>query len=254
MKPQLVAEVAVLTVLAAVAGASLALQAGAWSWTWDGLNHHVYLGMLAEQARWHLDVLAADTQGYQYPYLYWPVYRIALLDGNGLATAMVWAGAQSALLLPPVWLLAHRLLGERPSTVWEPPLARLAACVLAYLNAVVLLGLGMSANDLLAACPLLWAVALYLGRPDSTTRLFWCSALFGISVAFKFSNGIMLPLLAIWWLGQMAPLRSMLRRAAGFGIGASVGFVVAYLPWGLQLWRATGNPFYPFLRVWFGGY
>ena len=253
MRRWLALEVALLTAAAALGGASLALKAGHWGWSWDALNHHVYLGMLAEHSRWHLDLLAANYQAYQYPYPYWPIYRISLLDGNGLVVLMIWAAAQSALLMPPVWLTAHQLLKRDGGAAWELPLARTAACVMAYLNAIVLLASGTSTNDLLATLPLIWALALHLGQPNTDRRALLCAALWGVSVALKWSNGLMLPVLLCWWWQGAAP-NFPLRRGAALATGAVLGFGLTWLPWGLQLWRATGNPFYPYFQAWLGGH
>ena len=96
MRPALLVELLLLTLLAALGASALAWQVGQWGWNWDAINHHIYLGLAAEQARWSLDVLAAGTQVYQYPYLYWPVYKIAQMSGSGLAAAIAWSAAQAA--------------------------------------------------------------------------------------------------------------------------------------------------------------
>jgi hypothetical protein len=253
MRPLLLAELLVLTLLAALGASALAWQIGQWGWNWDAINHHVYLGLTAEQPRWSLDVLAAGTQVYQYPYLYWPVYKIAQMSGSGLAAAVGWSAAQAALLLPPVWLMAHRLIDTGAMARWEAALLRSGACVLAFLNAIVLHGLGMTSNDLLAALPLLWAVALQCGHSRSDKLALVCAALWGVSTAFKWSNGLMLPVLLFWWWQSERPHLPW-RRGLALAAGAVLGFGLVYLPWGLQLWAVRGNPFYPFFRSIFPGH
>lgn len=250
-------ELLTLTLLAAAAAAGLQWAGGpaggAWGWTWDALNHHVYLGLIAEHPRWDRDVLAASYQSYQHPYLYWPVYRIAMLSGDGRVFAAAWTAAQAAMLLPPVWLASLHLLQRPGVPAWEAAALRALACFLAGLNGVVLLGLQPSSNDIMAALPMLWGVALHLGCPASDRRAAWAGALWGVSVSLKLSNGLMLPLLLFWaWHPARPHLRW--RRALGVGLAALIGFALAWAPWGVQLWHATGNPFYPYFRSWLGGY
>lgn len=252
MKRWLAAELLLLTSLAAAAAAAVAWNAGAWGWNWDALNHHVYLGLIAESPRWQLDVLAPNTQVYQFPYLYWPIYRISLLTGSGVHVAMAWAALQAALLLPPVWLLAHRLLQPQTGPAWEMALQRAAACALAGMNGVLVQGINMSSNDLLATVPLVWALALHLGAPASDRRAALCAALWGMSTAFKWSNGLMLPVLLVWWWRRDRP-HWPLRRGLALAAGSAAGFALTYAPWGVQLWRVTGNPFFPYFQSLFGG-
>jgi len=244
-------ELAALTLLAAAAAAAIPLSTGYLAWSWDALNHHIYLGLTAETPRWHLDVLPASFQTYQYPYLYWPVYRLSLWDCCGAQAGALWSALQAALLLPPVWLVAHRLLPATGGPAWQGVLERLAACVLAFASVVVLTGLETTSNDLMAAVPLLWAVALSL-RPPSHRRAFGAAALWGVATAFKLSNGLYLPLLLLWW---WLPTRPHLpwRRAMALAAGALLGFGLTYAPWGWQLWQLTGNPLHPFFGHWFGG-
>jgi len=244
-------ELTLLTVVMAACAAALPLDAGYFGWSWDALNHHLYLGFMAESPRLGRDVIAASFQTYQYPYLYWPVYRLSLLDGNGAVVGAWWAAAQAALLLPPVWLLSLRLLGATRGR-WTPAGAaeRAAACALAFMSVVVLIGLETTANDLLAAVPLVWAFAVMAAQPSSDGRAARAAALWGVSAAFKFSNAIFLPLLFVWWAVRDRPGdgRQWWHRAIAIAAGAVVGFGLAYLPWGWQLWKMSGNPFYPYLQ------
>ena len=196
-----------LTLLAAVAAAALPLSTGYMGWSWDALNHHIYLGLLAEQPRWHLDVLAASFQGYQFPYLYWPVYRLSLLDLPGAWAGALWSAFQAVWLMPPVWLIAHRLLPSEVSGL-QASMLRVGGCLLASASTVIVASIETTANDLLASVPLLWAIAAGLS-PRSGPRQAWaCGALWGVSVAFKLSNGLAILWLALWaWHTQPPHLR-----------------------------------------------
>lgn len=246
----LAAELVALTFLAAAAAAALPLSSGYWGWSWDALNHHVYLGMMAESSRLWQDVVAAGYQSYQYPYLYWPVYRLSLFEGDGATAAAVWSAAQAALLLPPVWLISLRLLPAR-QVHWIGASERIVACALAFMSTVVLAALETTANDLLAAVPLLWAFAVVAAEPVTDRRAAVASALWGVASAFKLSNAIFLPLL-LWWCWTPGRRVPPLRRGGLMVLAAALAFLVAYGPWGWQLWRLTGNPLHPFLGSVFG--
>lgn len=244
-------ELLALTVLMALTAASVILQAGEWSWSWDALNHHIYLGLISESPRWDLDVAAASVQSYQYPYLYWPVYRISSLPISGAAAGALWAAFQVAMVLPPVWLASLHLLpteGSATQAVFE----RGAACVLAGSSVVVMAATGTTGNDLMASVPLVWATALMAAPQSSVRRACAASALWGVATAFKWSNGLALPLLLTWWWRQERPHLS-LRRGVPMALAAAAGFGAAYAPWGWQLWRFNGNPFHPFFASLFGG-
>ena len=243
-------ELALLTLLAAAAAALLPWSAGGFALSWDLLNHHVYLGLIAEHPRWDLDVLAANYQGYQYPYLYWPVYRLLLADGPGAVYGAIWAAAQAALTVPPLWLVCRRVLPPA-GPAWAMVAERALACALGLGSVILLVLFDSTSNDLLATLPLLWAFGIGLGTPMTPRRAALCGALWGVSVAFKFSNGLMLPLLLLWWWAPERP-HFGLRRGVALAAGAVGGFVLVYAPWGWQLWQQTGNPFHPFFDAWFG--
>jgi hypothetical protein len=251
-------EWAVVVLLAAAIAAWLPLSAGYFGWSWDALNHHVYLGLVAEHPRWDLDVLAASVQTYQYPYAYWPVYRLSLLSGSGAWLGAAWAGMQGALVAMPVWCVSLRLLrenddgngngnGNGADVGWPAVAQRAAACALAFMSFVVLAGMVTTASDILAAVPLLWAVAVSLGSPQTLGRAFASAALWGMAVALKLSNAFFLPLLVAWWWQRQRP-HLPLQRALALAAGATLGFGLLYAPWGWSLWRHTGNPFYPYLN------
>ena len=57
---------------------SVPISLGGIGLSWDGLNHQMYLGWVADRPRFDKDYMAASMQSYQFPYLYWPLYKLAI--------------------------------------------------------------------------------------------------------------------------------------------------------------------------------
>src|SRR5205085_1893927 len=92
--------------LGALAMALIPVYLGGIGLSWDALNHHIYLGWVAEHPRLTQDFAAASYQAYQFPYLYWPAYRLAASGASGVTAGVVLALLQS-LAIPPAWLVAR---------------------------------------------------------------------------------------------------------------------------------------------------
>ena len=230
--------------------ASIPLMLGHIGLSWDALNHHIYLGWMADQLRFDKDYLAASYQSYQYPYLYWPVYKLALGGASGVAAGMALAMLH-LLAAPAIWQIARTCI---PGVEWFDLVMRAIAVALAFMSGVVLSMFDSTANDLLAAIPLVWSIALALEPLAGTNKneaslrrkMVISGLLAGVSVAFKLSNGpiaIVLPLLWVWIEGGVS---ARLRRLVLAGLCMVLGFLLAYGYWGWQLWTHFGNPLYPF--------
>lgn len=238
-----------------VAFVSIPLGLGEIGISWDALNHHIYLGWTAEHPRFDQDFLAASYQGYQYPYLYWPVYKLSTTNLPG-----AWVGAVLASLhlvaVPPVWMIARTCIpGHRGFDV----LMRFMAVVLAFMTGAVLSLFDSTSNDLLAATPLVWAIALGL-EPLNEASPSWLTArravmlsgvFVGVSVAFKLSNGPLAIIFPTLWAFSATPLKERIYHVILGCLATLAGFVVAYGYWGWQLWSHFGNPIYPFHDNWF---
>lgn len=241
-----------IAVLGALAFAAIPIWLGGLGISWDAVNHHIYLGWTAERPRFDRDYLAASYQAYQYPYLYWPVYKLALAGASGTT-----AGAVLALIhataIPAVWMIARNCI---PGDDLFSAAMRAIAVFVAFLSGAVLSMFETTSNDLTAAIPLLWAYALAL-QPiahPSAVPLRWALAsgvLTGMSVAFKLSNGPMALLLPILWFWPSGAWGSRLRRCVLAGSAVLGSFALIYGHWGWQLWTQFGNPVYPLYDAWF---
>ena len=248
-------ELAIVCLLMWLAFISIPISLGEIGLSWDALNHHIYLGWTAEKPRFDQDFVAAGYQSYQFPYLYWPVYKLAVTGWSGISTGIVLATLH-LIAVPPVWMLARVCM---PGTDTFDAAMRMLAVALAFLTAVVLSLFDSSSNDLMAAAPLVWALALGL-EPMRKECPAWLtpalaialSGLFaGVSVAFKLSNGPLAVLLPIVWLFSGSTLSASLRLVAIGSAATLAGFAVTYGYWGALLWNHFGNPVYPFYDHWF---
>ena len=245
----------VIVAACAIGLSSIPLLQGHIGLSWDALNHHIYLGWMADRPRFDQDLMAASYQAYQYPYLYWPVYKLAMAGASGVQAGLALALLQLPVV-PAIWLIARACVPGRE--VFDVAMRSLAVA-LAFLNGIVLSMFDTTGNDLLAAIPLLWAIAVALrplagggARPSALARAALLSGLLaGVSVAFKLSNApvaIVLPLLWVWGRDTMS---SKARRLVQAGLGAVAGFAMAYGYWGWQLWTHFGNPIFPLYDNWF---
>lgn len=214
--------------------------------SWDALNHHFYLGWTAEQPRFDRDFVAAAYQSYQFPYLYWPVYKLAMAGASGVTAGVVLALLHSSAI-PPVWMISRDCIaGDDAFAVGM----RALAVTLAFLSGAVLSLFDATSNDLLAGVPLLWAYATAL-RPVADPRsnaLRWTLAsglLAGVAVACKLSNGFLAIALPLLWLWSPGNLRQRAARTFLAGACLVASTVLLYGYWGWQLWTHYGNPIYP---------
>jgi hypothetical protein len=245
-------ELTVVVVLAWAAFVAIPLTLGEIGLGWDALNHHIYLGWTAQAPRFDRDFMAASGQSYQYPYLYWPVYKLAMAGASGVQAGVVLASLH-VTVVPGVWLLARACIGERS---WYGFSMRLAAVVLGFLSIVALSMFDSTSNDLLAAAPMVWSIALAVESFDPARPLWltpqWATAasgvMAGMAVAFKLSNGPLAVVLPVLWVAHVGPIRLRLRLVT-IGCAATLaGFVIFYGYWGWQLWMFHGNPMYPFFE------
>ena len=234
---------------------SIPLTLGEIGISWDALNHHIYLGWTAEHARFDRDFLAASYQSYQFPYLYWPVYKLAASGFTGMWAGVVLASI-SCISVPPVWLIARTCM---PGTAWFDALMRLLSVVLAFMSILVLSLFDSTSNDLFAAIPFVWALALAF-QPLGTDfpkngrvhkSILMSGLLAGISVAFKLSNGPLALLLPGLWVLSGSSLKARLVNTLSGGVATFFGFLFVYGYWGWQLWLNFGNPVYPFYDSFF---
>ena len=248
-------ELLALLAVAWISFASVPLALGGIGLSWDALNHHIYLGWTAEHPRFDRDFIATGYQAYQYPYLYWPVYKLYQSGFSGQ-----WAGAVlvslNVVAVPALWLIARSCVAEKS---WYGSSMRGLAVALAFFGNVVLSMFDTTANDLLAAIPLVWAVALALQTRDEQQRgwltpghLTILSGLCaGMAVAFKLSNGPLAILMPLLWVLHGHSLGQRALRVAQGSIATLIGYVAAYGYWGWLLWVHYGNPIYPFYGHWF---
>lgn len=233
---------------------SVPIALGHTGLSWDALNHHIYLGWVADHPRFDRDYLAASYQSYQFPYLYWPVYKLAVLGASGVVAGVVLT-LLHLTVAPALWKLSLACI---PGREWFDVLMRALAVALAFMGGVVLSMLDSTSNDLLAAIPLVWAIALLVEAVAWRTysEAGWrkvvvlSGLLAGVSMAFKLSNAPIAILLPLLWAWRGGGLTDRLMAVLLGGTAAVLGFVVTYGYWGWLLWTNFGNPFYPFFDPW----
>lgn len=248
-------ELVVLVFAATIAFITVPLALGGIGLSWDALNHQVYLGWIANEPRFDRDFLAASFQSFQYPYLYWPLYMLVQSGASGAFAGAVLV-ALNVITVPALWIAARAMV---PEHTWFGLAMRWLAVALGYLSCVVLSLFDTTSNDLMAAAPLVWAVAVAL-MPASAQGTSLLSpvraaalsgALAGVSVAFKLSNGPLAILLPLLWAIPGSTMRDRIRAAAAGCAAALAGFTATYGYWGWQLWEHMGNPTFPFMEPWF---
>lgn len=247
-------ECVVVTLTVWISLSALAASEGGIGLSWDAINHHIYLGWMATGHRLDQDFLAANLQSLQLPYSYLPAYLLAI-HGAGPILAATVLSALHALAAPALWLIARGLV---PGRSWDAVTMRGLSVLLGYLSPVVLSLTDNTANDLLSALPLVWAVALATlalepqAIAQARRRLILVSGLLaGVAVGIKLSNGPLVLLMPLLWAGSGRSLAVRAAQVVYAGAATLAGYGMTYGYWGWLLWERFGNPLYPFHDAWF---
>jgi hypothetical protein len=240
----LVRAVTLVAVVALAIGWTLALGKDVH---WDAINYHLYLGFSALHDRFAQDFFAAGPPAYLNPYAYVPLYLAVAAGWSAWAIAAALAAWHSLTL----WLTYEIALvagAPRPARVHIA--FALLAVAFAATNPVLLQVLGSTTADLTTAVFVLggwWCVAVAV-RDGRASLACLAGVLVGAAAAMKLSNAVfaMAAVPALLFV-EGTPQRRVLVQL-GFGLACGIAFLAAAMPWGAQLWREFGNPFFPFLN------
>lgn len=220
---------------------SIPVLNGGLGLSWDALNHHIYLGWSAEGNRLAMDFWAAGSQSYQHPYLYWPAYKLMQAGASGTLASVVLC-TLNALIVPPLWIMSRQLIS---GDGWVEVSTRLVCLALGLSSPLVISVVGTTSNDILSAMPMMWAIALLLPGSAKLYPSIFGGLLIGISIAFKLSNAPIAIAVPFLVLASSENQRSKFSKLVALGAFTLLGYLIAYLPWGLQLLHHYGNFYYP---------
>lgn len=223
---------------------------------WDLLNYHYYNPYAWVNNRATLDIAPAQLQSFHSPFADLPYYYIVRA---GLPS---WAGCSILALPAATALFFLGLIFKQLAPNAKQPVYLIAAVVLGATGAAggPLIGTTMSEWHLVALFfAAIWLI-LRLNLPEfdgagckKERRIVFAAIILagllgGLAVGLKLTASTYSVGLAV--LVFMLPTRFWLRVqcVALLGFGGLVGALIAYGPWGYELWHRFGNPFFPYFN------
>lgn len=208
---------------------------------WDLANYHLYNPHAWLTGRYATDIAPAQIQTWHSPLLDVPLYLLVRADAHSLLISL-WLCIPAAVALLAGHALLERLLG-RHANVWEV----LAFVAIAASGAAFMPTIGSSMNDSYVAAGALLALAVACHPRPSWRTWMLAGLIAGFTAGLKLTA-------ALYCIGLLAavcaagPARQLPARVVALGVGGLAGFLLAYLPWGLYLWQAHGNPLFPYFN------
>ncbi len=223
---------------------------------WDLLNYHYYNPYAWVNNRATIDIAPAQLQSFHSPYADLPYYYIVRA---GLPS---WLGCSILALPAAVALFFLGLIFRQLTPFARHPVYLIAVVVLGATGAAggPLVGTTMSEWHLVAFfLAAIWLI-LRLNLPEFDgsrgkenrhsvfASITLAGLLGGLAVGLKLTASTYAIGLAV--LVFILPTRLWLRLQciAFLGAGGLVGAVIAYGPWGYELWSRFGNPFFPYFN------
>ena len=223
---------------------------------WDLLNYHYYNPYAWVNNRATLDIAPAQLQSFHSPFADLPYYYIVRA---GLPS---WLGCSILALPAATALFFLGLIFKQLVPIARQPVYLIAVTVLGATGAAggPLVGTTMSEWHLAALfLAAIWLI-LRLNLPEldgadrkETRRSVFAAItlaglLGGLAVGLKLTASTYAVGLAV--LVFMLPKRFWLRLQCVLflWIGGLIGALIAYGPWGYELWHRFGNPFFPYFN------
>lgn len=214
---------------------------------WDLLNYHHYNPWAWLNGRRGHDIDAAILPGgYFNPLLHLPLYLAHQVLSPKLVGFLIGAiqGLNAVLLY---WIARAALPGV------ETPQRTVLALGVALIGTVAAGNLGQigaSFGDNILSLLILGSLAILAARADDPrpAHAAFAGLLLGLAAGLKPTMGLYAPGLGLACLALAAPVQRRIVFGAILGIGAVAGWAIAGGFWAYDLWRAFGNPLFPFFN------
>ena len=218
---------------------------------WDLFNYHLYVA----HAFWRQDLqsefMAAGLAGYLNPIGYLPFYWMIQAGWHSLVIGVLLAAFHSLALVLLWEICANFLFRNDP----QSGLLASLAVALAAMSPVFLGLLGGTFLDPPALVFVFGGLLLLcyeLERPSSTILLpLFAGVLIGIAGALKLTNVIFIASAGVAILVATRFKVAGWRTTVWYGVGISLGALLAGGWWSFQLYREFGNPFFPLFNKYF---
>lgn len=217
---------------------------------WDLLNYHFYNGYLWAHGRLVKDSICT-VQSYLELTLNF-FYYILISNYAPMTVNLVIAALQS-LGISAAWLLCFRLLdgyNHRARFILSS-----VAAICAVIGPVFWSEIGGTMSDTLLATPVILALWLAMNGQTRERPIQLCLAglLVGLAAGLKFTNmtyavGIVVALVLTNLYQYKFDIRRIIVAGCIFGFSFILAFVVVYYDTGSLLWKAYGNPIFPYFN------
>lgn len=217
---------------------------------WDTKNYHLYNAWAFLHDRYAQDIAPASMQSYFNPLADLPYFWLA--QGPLHAWPRTLAAVQGLWFGALVYLIAG--IARQLARLQERPfgLADICAALIGATGTMAVSQAGSTTNEIqLAVLVLLGLYVLIRALPQCENAVRLKPALFaglccGVAAGLKPTAMVYPPALALALLVTLG-VRSRVawQVTVVFGAGVVAAFLVAYGPWGLHLYRETGNPTFP---------
>jgi hypothetical protein len=237
------------------------LASGGWlsvrfgqDYNWDLRSYHLYSVHAWVQHRLGLDFAPCGKESYFNPLADLPYYLLVR------TVPPAWVGFGMGVLgscTPALaFVLAYRVLRAAGGYGGRPLAAALLCAVAGLYEPVCIAELGTTFNDSALTALVLASLAAAVRALGADGRSRWAGlavagCLAGMAVGLKLTFG---PFAAAGAGALLLTAAGWRRRLAGpvaFGLGAFAGFLLTDGFWALHLYRAFGNPVFPFLNQFF---
>ncbi len=227
---------------------------GIFSWlngqdaTWDLLNYHLYNPFALLNGRFTTDIMPAGIHTFLNPLLDVPLYvMIKHFNAHPQLIAFIqgfWGGALGFTLFKMCSLIFEEEKTKLPAYL---------ALAIGLTSSAFLGQIGLSYNEVPMAfflCTSLYFLLIFLlQKPSCECWAFWAAFLAGAAVGFKYTAAPFVLALTAAFFINIRRLKKPSKAFLLFALGGLVGFLLTNGYFMLRLYRAYGNPLFPFFNT-----
>lgn len=223
---------------------------------WDLLNYHLYVAWAYLHGRFGIDLFPAGIQSYFAPFIDIPYYLIATqwLPNSPRLVAFV-MGLPYGVLIFIVFLIAWLVTGEIDKVHSHKAVLAILTVLFGVTGVATFPQIGTTFGDIPIAAITLLGLVLILYQQSLAAQqwskvrqsllIIFAGLVFGIAAGLKLTACIYASGAALIIILGTGAGRTRLIHAMLFCISWLASFLSIWGPWGLALFKYTGNPFFP---------